>query len=343
MVSWYRYTNIIAFVDKRFLPEKPQFRGYAEVRFPFQARDVLRAEWSDWGEPGWTDRVEVTGSRWGELLLVARLRSTMPATHVAVGVDATPDGWVAVRMHDREYARIHRYADDDATDSAFRDLWTDHRDADVVLVDVPIGLPEDVAARAPERAARGVLGPRSASVFNVPIRPILHVDSYADANDRQKNRERDGRGLMKQTFNIVPRIREVDDLLGAPDVDATQDVVREAHPEVCFRALNDGVPMAYSKTAQPAAAHWERVGVLASVHANDPVHDDEDAFHDALATAGRELLDWDAPALSNDDLLDAFALAVTGSTLTGSLQTLPDDPAEDDLGRRMEMAYATPP
>jgi predicted RNase H-like nuclease len=267
----------------------------------------------------------------------------MSVTHVAVGVDAAPDGWVAVRMHDHEYARIDRYADDDAADSAFRDLWADHRDADVVLVDVPIGLPEDMAARAPEREARNRLGPRSASVFNVPIRPILNVDSYADANERQKQREQDGRGLMKQTYNILPRIREVDEILGASEVDATQRVVREAHPEVCFRALNDGTPMAYSKTAQPAAAHWERVGVLASVHANDPVHDDEDAFHDALATAGGELLDWDAPALSNDDLLDAFALAVTGSPLTGELRTLPDEPAEDTEGRRMEMVYATTP
>jgi len=66
------------------------------------------------------------------------------------------------------------------------------------------------------------------------------------------------------------------------------------------------------------------------------------AFHDALATAGRELLDWDAPALSNDDLLDAFALAVTGSPLTGDLRTLPDDPTEDATGLRMEMVYATP-
>jgi len=266
----------------------------------------------------------------------------MPTEHVAVGVDATPDGWVAVRMRDHEYRRLDHYADDAATESAFRDLWADHADADVVLVDVPIGLPDDVAARAPEREARARLGPRSRSVFNVPIRPILHVDAYADANALQQDREQAGRGLMKQTHNIVPRIREVDELLGTTDVDATQDVVREAHPELCFWALNDERPMAYSKTGQPAAAHWERVGVLASVHANDSLHDDEDAFHDALATAGTELLGWDAPALSNDDLLDAFALAVTASESTGELQTLPDEPESDAEGLDMEMVYAEP-
>jgi predicted RNase H-like nuclease len=261
----------------------------------------------------------------------------MPPDHVAVGVDATPAGWVAVRYHDHEYASVHRYADADAADSAFGALWHDHDDADALLVDVPIGLPADEPARAPEREARHVLGDRAASVFNVPIRPVLDVDDYDDAN-RIQRRESD-KGLMRQTFNITPRIREVDRVLGATDgpaADATQHVIREAHPEVCFWALTDGTtPMRYSKTGQPAAAHWERVGVLATVH-------DGDAFHDALADAGRALVDWSDPQLGNDDLLDAFALAVTASPLTNALQTLPEHPARDEMGLRMEMVYATP-
>lgn len=280
--------------------------------------------------------------------------------HVAVGVDATPDGWVAVRYHDRDYHSVHRYADDASDEnaddgggekttdvchvddidaaSAFARLWRDHDDADCILVDVPIGLPTDDPARAPEREARDVLGQRSASVFNVPIRDVLHVDDYGTANDRQRTAT--GKGLMRQTFNITPRIREVDRVLGADhgvSADATQDVIREAHPEVCFWALGDGdTPMLYSKTGQPAAAHWERVGVLATAH------DDPDAFHDALADAGRELVDWNDPALSNDDLLDAFALAVTATPLTGDLRTLPEAPDVDEMGLRMEMVYAPP-
>ncbi|WP_227134164.1 DUF429 domain-containing protein [Halorubellus salinus] len=283
----------------------------------------------------------------------------MSAEHVAVGVDATPDGWVAVRYHDRDYHSVHRYPDhpgdenagrandeetDDANDeetddpAAFARLWRDHDDADYLLVDVPIGLPADDPARAPEREARDILGQRSSSVFNVPIRDVLYVDDYGTANDRQRGAT--GKGLMRQTFNITPRIREVDRVLGADHgvtVDATQDVIREAHPEVCFWALGDGnTPMLYSKTGQPAAAHWERVGVLATAH------DDPDAFHDALADAGRELVDWNDPQLSNDDLLDAFALAVTASPLTGDLRTLPEAPDVDEMGLRMEMVYAPP-
>lgn len=288
----------------------------------------------------------------------------MNAPHVALGVDATPAGWVAVRYEDTEYASVHRYRDDgvdadantDATananaephadadprahadpradSTAFQLLCDDHPDADVVLVDVPIGLSETDAARRPEEAARGVLGPRAASVFNVPIRSILDAETYAAANEAQ--RDAIDKGLTKQTYNITDRIREVDRLLGDPDSDVTQTVVRESHPEVCFWALHDGHPMAYSKTAQPAAAHWERVGVLATVH------DEPDDFHDALADAGQALIDWHDPSLGNDDLLDAFALAVTGSELTGELRTLPEDPDTDATGLRMEMVYALP-
>jgi predicted RNase H-like nuclease len=270
----------------------------------------------------------------------------MPPSHVAVGVDATPDGWVAVRYHDAEYHDVYRYTDPEPDDtrvdttveeSAFEECWRAHADADVVLVDVPIGLPTDDPAREPERRARDVLGQRAPSVFNTPIRAILDVDDYDDANRIQQDPT--GKGLMQQTFHITPRIREVDAVLAAdhgPAADATQAVVREAHPELCFWALTDGdTPMEYSKTAQPAAAHWERVDALATVH-------DGNAFQDALAAAGRELRAWTDPKLGNDDLLDAFALAVTASPLTAPRQTLPETPSEDDMGLRMELVYAPP-
>lgn len=257
--------------------------------------------------------------------------------HVAVGVDATPDGWVAVRYHDRDYHSVHRYPDDAGDESsAFEALWQEHSDADCLLVDVPIGLPSDDPARKPEVEARKHLDNRQSSVFNVPIRDILNEDEYASANQTQKDVA--DKGLMQQTFNITHRIREVDSHLRDDDVgDATQDRVREAHPEVCFWALNDDdQDMRFSKSSQPAAAHWERVGVLATAH------DDPDAFHDALADAGNALLDWDDPQLSNDDLLDAFALAVTASPLTDEFETLPDDPDADSEGLDMEMVYASP-
>lgn len=238
-----------------------------------------------------------------------------------VGVDGTPDGWLAVRYDHDGFRDVRRY--DDAAQ-----LWTDNADAETVLVDIPIGLADDCAARAPEQEARAVLDDRRSSVFNVPIRPVLHVDDYETANDRQ--RAAIDKGLQKQTFNVVPKIRAVDALFA--DGTASQAVLREAHPEVCFWALAGREPMANSKTGRPAPAFWERVRVLRNV---------DDDFDAALLKAGETVADWDSEA-SNDDLLDAFALAVTASEHTGDLQTLPENPDRDATGLRMEMVYAEP-
>jgi len=239
-----------------------------------------------------------------------------------VGVDGTPDGWIAVRYDADRFRDVRRY-------DTVAALWDDTDDAETILVDVPVGLAGDSAARAPEREARARLGDRRNSVFNVPIRPVLDVRDYDDANRQQ--REAIGKGLQQQTHNIAPKIRAVDELLR--ETDAAQDTVREAHPEVCFWALNGHAAATHSKTGQPAAAFWERVGILGAV---------DSGFRESLFAAGETVRGWDDPQLSNDDLLDAFALAVTASDLTGELRTLPEAPERDAEGLRMEMVYAEP-
>jgi predicted RNase H-like nuclease len=52
--------------------------------------------------------------------------------------------------------------------------------------------------------------------------------------------------MSVQTFAILPKIREVDDLLQTrPDL---PNIVREVHPEVCFRELAGGHPMKHHKS-----------------------------------------------------------------------------------------------
>lgn len=241
-----------------------------------------------------------------------------------VGVDGAPDGWIAVRYGSDGFVDVRQYEDADA-------LWADNRTAEAILVDVPIGLREDSAEpRACDAAARAFLSPRRhTSVFPVPIREAVYADSYEDAKETQEE-QTDG-SLGTQSYAIADKIRQLDELLREGDGD--QDVVRESHPEVCFTALNDGEPMTHSKTGQPAAAFWERVAVLEEV--------DPDVL-DELAAAGDRITELEDPQCSNDDLLDAFVLAVTASDLTGPLRTLPDEPETDEEGLRMEIVYAEP-
>ncbi|WP_435320139.1 DUF429 domain-containing protein [Haloarchaeobius sp. TZWSO28] len=238
-----------------------------------------------------------------------------------VGVDGSPDGWVAVRYSEAGFEDVRRY-------DAIRKLWEANTDAETILVDIPIGLAKDAAAREPEQEARNVLTGRTSSVFNVPIRSVLDEEDYHEANRKQKAAI--DKGLMQQTHNITPRIREVDALLLDDDSGATQETLRESHPEVCFWAFH-GEPMQYSKTGQPAAAFWERVAVLESI---------DDDFTDNLAEAGKTITEWETPELSNDDLLDAFVLALTAREGFGDYQTLPEEPVEDEKELSMEMVYA---
>lgn len=273
------------------------------------------------------------------------MESTQPRF---VGVDAGPDGWVAVRYGDR-YVDAQWYPDADA-------LWADNRTAETILIDVPIGLRETSAEPRPcDREARERLGaPRASSVFPPPVRCAVYVGSYEAAKRIQERKT--GGSLGRQVYAITDRIWDVDELLLFAEP-SPQGTLREAHPEVCFWALDRDATTGhhaattYSKTGQPALAFWERVAILETVdedvldHLQDAgeslleraAHPDRFAASDAVPTEGF--------ALGNDDLIDAFVLALTASPLTGALQTLPSDPAEaerDPRGLPMEMVYAEP-
>ncbi len=84
--------------------------------------------------------------------------------------------------------------------------------------------------------------------------------------------------------------------------------------------------MKHSKTSQPLMAFLRRVEVLEQV--------DEDVLTH-LRNAGLAIK-TDA---SNDDLLDAFVLALTASSFTGPPRTLPSEPKTDPKDLPMEMVY----
>ncbi|AUX10304.1 hypothetical protein AArcSl_2686 [Halalkaliarchaeum desulfuricum] len=243
-----------------------------------------------------------------------------------LGVDGCPDGWIAIVYDVDEYAGSGLYTHVEA-------LYEDYgEEAESILVDVPIGLREHSNKKRPcDVAARRLLSPdRHASVFAPPVRAAVHADSYEAAKRIQEERT-DG-SLGVQSWGIADGIAQLDRFLRETHSDAV-DIVREAHPEVAFWALAGEEATEYSKTGQPAAAFVERVDRLEAIDPDVSAH---------LRRAGRDL---DAE-VGVDDLVDAFALAVTASPLTGDLRTLPDEWPDDDpgdpAGLPMEMVYARP-
>ncbi|MCW2776705.1 MAG: hypothetical protein JWN17_430 [Frankiales bacterium] len=141
-----------------------------------------------------------------------------------LGVDGCPGGWVGALLDDDD-------ADDVASWHAgsFADLLA--LGADVVGVDVPIGLPAGPQRRRADLEAREVLGAQRSSVFFVPPRVVLEAPRQADAT--RLSRAAGSVGVSIQTFHILGKVAEVDALLQA---DPGAPVV-EVHPEVSFRRM----------------------------------------------------------------------------------------------------------
>jgi predicted RNase H-like nuclease len=234
------------------------------------------------------------------------------------GVDGCPAGWLALRVDDGPFD-VARGA---GVFESITALWSAvGADAVTVWIDIPIGLP-DAAQRAVDVAARGVLGQRRSSVFSVPVRAAFDAPDYPAACDA--NQAVTGKRFAKQTWNIMPKIREVDAFLrGAPSLAAQ---VVESHPEVVFAALNGGPdavfrPMAYSKK--------HALGFLDRLETLRRYRPDADQIVRLVYAAYEK-------HVTVDDVVDALALSIAGRW---PLKTLPDRPAYDRHHLPMQVVY----
>ena len=189
-----------------------------------------------------------------------------------------PEGWSVV-FHEAGRLRVEKAA-------ILSDIVGFGTELDIVAVDIPIGLLDayESGGRACDREARKLLGQRRSSVFPAPVRPVLEASTYEDACARSRASSPNGMKISKQTYAIVPKIKQVDDLL--QERPQLRDVVREVHPEVCFYELA-GQPMRYSKS-KPAGRE-EREQALRSCFPN----------FDSIIKAGRE------KRLPRTDVLDS--------------------------------------
>lgn len=239
----------------------------------------------------------------------------MTDTPLYVGADVASGSWVAVAFDAEGFDHATVFAE-------VGDLWLEYEDrADRILLDVPIGLVEDGSGgRACDSLAREVLGPRSRAVFTPPVREATRKRRYPAA--KRVNERKTDRSLTKQAFAISDDIAAVDNLL--QELSEAQDVIAEAHPEVCFRAFA-GEPLSYSK--RTAAGYAERMRTLAEFDRDAPPV----VQSVAEATGGEDV--------GVDDVLDAVVLAYTARPSPDDLWTLPSDPELDSAGLPMRMVY----
>lgn len=232
-----------------------------------------------------------------------------------VGIDGCKKRWFAVILTEEGDWDIEVFSD-------VSHLLNKIDNSSLILIDIPIGLRESGAQeRHCDTEARRLLGPkRASSVFPAPCRAAIHCENYTEARDI--NEERTGRRLSLQTWNILRKIREVDNLL--INREFAKSRVRETHPEICFWAMA-GHPMEhYKKTAEGCS---ERMQVLQSVYPNS---------NDIIK---RALKDYKRKDVARDDILDALSAAVTATVGVQRLVSFPEIPEFDSRGLRMEIVH----
>ncbi len=217
-----------------------------------------------------------------------------------LGVDGCRGGWVVAVVEGDEvtWQRVTRFVDVLAAGG------------DAIGVDMPIGLPA-YGRRDCDLAAKRLLGRAHSRVFLTPPRGVLHTTSYADAAGRHRELT-GGAGLSVQTWHLLPKVREVDEVTSAAD-DAR---LAEMHPELSLMALAvslGGAPVAL-ESKKTAAGRQARIDLLSA---------------------------WlpgavDAPP--GDDGLDALAVAWSAQRwLAGTARVLPDQPPLDEQHRPMRV------
>jgi predicted RNase H-like nuclease/catechol 2,3-dioxygenase-like lactoylglutathione lyase family enzyme len=229
-----------------------------------------------------------------------------------VGVDGCRAGWIVVILDNQGGAQAQVF-------ESITRLWTalKSQPPKLILIDIPIGLPEN-GARGVDKEARQLLGPRRSSVFPVPVRAAVYASAYAEGSEINWNTT--GNRFSVQLWNIIPKIREVDALLTTDAIAAS--VIRETHPEVIFWGLS-GSPMHYPKHTD--AGYEARISLLEVYQPGA-----RDLIQMTLARYPRS-------EVMRDDIVDALAAAVAAKL--DNLQSIPAIPEYDAHGLPMQILY----
>ncbi|WFE41493.1 DUF429 domain-containing protein [Micromonospora sp. WMMD998] len=211
------------------------------------------------------------------------------------GVDACKGGWVAIELRDGVFAAAH-------IAPALSTLLRARDDIAVVGLDMPLGLVDD-GWRQADIVAAGTLGAARSTVFRVPPRPVLLEAEYESAVKRC--RAITGQGFSRQAWALRRKLWEA-------NACRDRDRVYEVHPELSFRGIGAGRPLASKKTWQ---GQMQRCDLLLKAGIKVPAE---------LGPAGRA---------GPDDVLDAAAAAWSAHRIaTGRAVSYPDPPEASAAG-----------
>ena len=195
-------------------------------------------------------------------------------------------------------------------------IHSDLSEIDIIGIDMPIGLPTQTrkGGREAEKKARKYLPGRASSIFSTPCRGCLTASSYPEALAISRSSGPDHLGLSKQSFNILPKIKSLDDLLQRNP--SLQERIYECHPELAFAFMAPDMSFESKHSANGRNQRLitlEKIGIV-------PEH-------------------WlqKYPII---DQIDAIAcLWSAHRILSGIAQMVPNPPPKDETGLRMAISW----
>ena len=243
-----------------------------------------------------------------------------------IGVDGCKGGWFSVGLDQNGNFCESRVFE------KFGQLLEHYKDAELILVDMPIGLPEDGEGRECDSEARRKIYPLSSSVFPAPTRVMARA-----IKDGLKFKKESGLGISSQTFSIGCKTAEVDEIM-AKCTPNRKAQVREVHPELCFWALRGGNPL--ESTKHTLKGKTVRLSILQAVDCRATK-----IFEKACSrVCNSDDKDVGKIDVGLDDILDALAAAVTaykgahsGTTSNAARRQRPRRQTSKELP--MEMVY----
>ena len=147
------------------------------------------------------------------------------------GMDGTPNGWAIAHIDSSHRISLVECRDISEVFHRFPAL---HR----VAIDMIIGIPEATqpGGRLADKQARALLSPRGSVVFSAPCRSAVYAKDYSEALQCSRTSSPAQIGLSKQSYNIAPKIREIDIFLRSNP--KKQAILMETHPELSFWEMN---------------------------------------------------------------------------------------------------------
>ena len=230
-----------------------------------------------------------------------------------IGVDGCKADWISVCFETEEILVFKN----------IKQLVSQYQDNFLIFIDIPIGLAsaKNKIRNCEIEARKLLISKRKSSIFPVPCRESRNEKNYKEA--REINFKVLGRGISKQTWFIMPKIKELDGFL--IDNRSSRSAIKESHPELSFKFLNKSVPLKHSKKTQNGIA--ERLKMLMSYNQRS-----SEIFKKALRTYMRK-------EVAKDDILDAMCLAISAKLSERSGHNIPANHMTDEFGIEMAINY----